>query len=119
MSVTEDAMIHQPFLMDSEVLVRDVLAETGLRVLDFVRFEVGQSTWMAHSWYKRFFSRFDQQMFCLSNKFFKPAASLLFDIKSAVFVLIESRSILILNASLLPSSLVSPLGADQYVGRRT
>ena len=43
-SVTEDAMIHQPFLMDSEVLVRDVMTETGLRILDFVRFEVGQST---------------------------------------------------------------------------
>ena len=40
----EDAMIHQTFLMDSEVLVRDVLAETGLRVHDFVRFEVGQSS---------------------------------------------------------------------------
>ena len=37
-------MIHQSFLMDSEVLVRDVLAETGLRVHDFVRFEVGQSS---------------------------------------------------------------------------
>jgi translation elongation factor EF-Ts len=39
----EDAMIHQPFLMDSDVLVREVLTETGLRVHDFVRFEVGQS----------------------------------------------------------------------------
>jgi translation elongation factor EF-Ts len=44
MNITEDAMIHQPFLMDSEVLVRDVLTETGLRVLDFVRLEIGQST---------------------------------------------------------------------------
>jgi translation elongation factor EF-Ts len=35
-------MIHQPFLMDSEVLVRDVLIETGIRIQDFVRFEIGQ-----------------------------------------------------------------------------
>lgn len=40
---TEDVFIHQSFLMDSEVLVRDVLQETGLRIESFVRFEVGQS----------------------------------------------------------------------------
>ena len=39
----DDAVIHQSFLMDSEVLVRDILIETGLRIGKFVRFEVGQS----------------------------------------------------------------------------
>jgi len=39
---SETEMIHQPFLFDSDRLVRDVLFETGLDVKGFVRYEVGQ-----------------------------------------------------------------------------
>ena len=39
---SETEMIHQPFLFDSDRLVRDVLFETGLDVNGFVRYEVGQ-----------------------------------------------------------------------------
>ena len=42
--MSEEEMIHQPFLLDPQVLVRDVLLETGITVKDFVRFEVGQNT---------------------------------------------------------------------------
>lgn len=36
-------MIHQPFLLDSDRLVRDVLLEAGLSIKSFVRYEVGQA----------------------------------------------------------------------------
>ena len=39
---SETEMIHQPFLFDSDRLVRDVLFETGLDIKGFVRYEVGQ-----------------------------------------------------------------------------
>ena len=39
---SETEMIHQPFLFDSERLVRDILLETGIEIKGFVRFEVGQ-----------------------------------------------------------------------------
>jgi translation elongation factor EF-Ts len=39
---SEEEMIHQPFLMDSDRLVRDVLLESGMRIKSFVRYEVGQ-----------------------------------------------------------------------------
>jgi len=39
---SETQMIHQPFLFDSERLVRDILLETGIEIKGFVRFEVGQ-----------------------------------------------------------------------------
>ncbi len=41
---SEEQMIHQPFLLDSDRLVREVLLETGITVKDFVRFEVGQKS---------------------------------------------------------------------------
>ena len=41
-TTSETEMIHQPFLFDSDRLVRDVLFETGLDVKGFVRYEVGQ-----------------------------------------------------------------------------
>ena len=39
---SETEMIHQPFLFDSDRLVRDILIETGLNIKDFIRYEVGQ-----------------------------------------------------------------------------
>jgi len=39
---SETEMIHQPFLFDSDLLVRDILLETGIDIKGFVRFEVGQ-----------------------------------------------------------------------------
>lgn len=39
---SETEMIHQPFLFDSDRLVRDVLLETGLDIKGFIRYEVGQ-----------------------------------------------------------------------------
>ena len=41
-TTSETEMIHQPFLFDSDRLVRDVLFETGLDIKGFVRYEVGQ-----------------------------------------------------------------------------
>ena len=35
-------LIHQSFLLNSEVLVRDLLLQTGLKVKSFVRFELGE-----------------------------------------------------------------------------
>ena len=40
---TETAMIHQPFLLDTDRLVRDILLEVGLNIKGFVRYEVGQN----------------------------------------------------------------------------
>ena len=39
---SETEIIHQPFLFDTDRLVRDVLLETGLEIKGFVRYEVGQ-----------------------------------------------------------------------------
>ena len=41
---SQNEMIHQPFLMDSEKLVRDVLLEAGMNIKSFVRYEVGQNS---------------------------------------------------------------------------
>ena len=40
---TETAMIHQPFLLDTDRFVRDILLEVGLNIKGFVRYEVGQN----------------------------------------------------------------------------
>ena len=42
MGTTETEMIHQPFLLDTDRLVRDVLLEAGLDIKYFARYEVGQ-----------------------------------------------------------------------------
>ena len=39
---SEKEMIHQPFLFDTEVRVRDILLDAGLNIKGFVRYEVGQ-----------------------------------------------------------------------------
>lgn len=41
-ATAEKEMIHQPFIFDSDRLVRDVLLETGLDIKAFIRYEVGQ-----------------------------------------------------------------------------
>lgn len=43
MGSTHTEMIHQPFLLDTDRLVRDILIEVGLNVKAFVRYEVGQN----------------------------------------------------------------------------
>ena len=40
---SQTEMIHQPFLMNSDKLVREVLLETGMNIQGFVRYEVGQN----------------------------------------------------------------------------
>merc|ERR1719273_307084 len=35
-------LIHQAFLLNTDILVRDVLLQTGITVKNFVRFEVGE-----------------------------------------------------------------------------
>ena len=35
-------LIHQSFLLNNEVLVRDLLLQTGITVKNFVRFELGE-----------------------------------------------------------------------------
>ena len=40
---SQTEMIHQPFLMNSDKLVREVLLETGMNIQCFVRYEVGQN----------------------------------------------------------------------------
>lgn len=42
LSTSSKEMIHQPFLFDTDSLVRDVLIDAGLDIKGFVRFEVGQ-----------------------------------------------------------------------------
>lgn len=40
--IASNELIHQSFLLNSEILVRDLLLETGLKVKHFVRFELGE-----------------------------------------------------------------------------
>ena len=35
-------MIHQPFLLNPDILVRDLLLQTGIEVKTFLRFELGE-----------------------------------------------------------------------------
>ena len=35
-------LIHQSFLLNNDLLVRDILLQTGIRVKNFVRFELGE-----------------------------------------------------------------------------
>ena len=35
-------LIHQSFLLNNELLVRDILLQTGIKVKNFVRFELGE-----------------------------------------------------------------------------
>lgn len=43
MGTSETEMIHQPFLLDTDRLVRDVLLEANLDIKYFARYEVGQN----------------------------------------------------------------------------
>ena len=36
-----NVLIHQPFLLNTEILVRDLLLQTGIEVKTFLRFELG------------------------------------------------------------------------------
>ena len=40
---SEKEMIHQPFIFDTDRLVRDILLDSGLNIKGFVRYEVGQA----------------------------------------------------------------------------
>ena len=40
--VSSSELIHQTFLLNPDILVRDLLLQTGITVKDFVRFEVGE-----------------------------------------------------------------------------
>jgi translation elongation factor EF-Ts len=40
--ISPNELIHQPFLLNSEIIVRDLLLQTGIEVKTFVRFELGE-----------------------------------------------------------------------------
>ena len=42
LSVNTSELVHQPFLANTALAVKDVLMEAGLEVKDFARFEVGE-----------------------------------------------------------------------------
>ena len=42
LSVNTSELVHQPFLANTALVVKDVLMEAGLEVKDFARFEVGE-----------------------------------------------------------------------------
>ena len=35
-------LIHQPFLLNTDIIIRDLLVQTGVEVKTFIRFELGQ-----------------------------------------------------------------------------
>ena len=39
---SSDELIHQKFLLNSDIFVRDLLLQTGLNIKYFVRFELGE-----------------------------------------------------------------------------
>ena len=40
--ISHNELIHQPFLLNSDIRVRDLLLQTGIKVKHFVRFELGE-----------------------------------------------------------------------------
>ena len=38
---SSNELIHQPFLLNTDILVRDLLLQTGIEVKTFLRFELG------------------------------------------------------------------------------
>lgn len=38
----ETCMIHQPFLLEEDILVSDVLRGTGISLVEFIRFQCGE-----------------------------------------------------------------------------
>ena len=42
LSVNTSELVHQPFLANTALAVKDVLMEAGLEVKEFARFEVGE-----------------------------------------------------------------------------
>lgn len=42
-SEDETSLIHQEFLLDPSITVQQLLAETETQILDFIRFEMGET----------------------------------------------------------------------------